>query len=75
MKTFIKELRAIMKLVLSRVQHGEKVEVYLRDEPSAKIVPIQRKEDYGFGMWSDRRDMKDVEQYVRGMRRGHSHDD
>jgi antitoxin (DNA-binding transcriptional repressor) of toxin-antitoxin stability system len=79
MKTSVKELRASMKQVLDRVQHGEEVEVYLRDKAIAKIIPIKErvkvKEDYGFGMWSDRADMKDADQYVRGMRRGRSHDD
>jgi len=79
MKTSVKELRGSMKQVLDRVQHGEEVEVYLRDKAIAKIIPIKVrakvKEDYGFGMWSDRGDMKDVDQYVRGLRRGRSHDD
>ncbi|MFI4954858.1 MAG: type II toxin-antitoxin system Phd/YefM family antitoxin [Gammaproteobacteria bacterium] len=79
MKTSVRELRDSMKRVLDCVQHGEEVEVYLREKPIAKIIPIKKvskvKEDYGFGMWSDRRDMKDVDQYVRGMRRGRSHDD
>ena len=53
--------------------------MYLREKPIAKIIPIKKgpkvKEDYGFGMWSDRREMKDVDEYVRGMRSGRSHDD
>jgi len=79
MKTSVRELRNSMKRVLDRVQHGEEVEVYLREKPIAKIIPIKKgpkvKEDYGFGMWSDRREMKDVDEYVRGMRSGRSHDD
>jgi len=63
-----------MKRVLDCVEHGEEVEVHLGEKPIAKIIPIKKvfkvKEDYGFGMWSDRRDMKNVDQYVRGMKRG-----
>ncbi|MFI5342668.1 MAG: type II toxin-antitoxin system prevent-host-death family antitoxin [Chlamydiales bacterium] len=78
MKTSIRELRNSMKRVLERVQHGEEIEVYSREIPIAKIIPIKKvsktKEDYGFGMWKDREEFKDVDKYVRNLRKGRSYD-
>ncbi len=67
-----------MKQILSAVQHGEEVVVYSRNRAIAKIVPIKIsdtiKEDYGFGMWRDDVTTKDVDQYVRKLRKGRVHD-
>lgn len=78
MKTSIRELRNSMKLILDQVQHGEEVEIYSRETPIAKIIPIKNsakcQEDYGFGMWGDDGEKSDVAKYVRKLRQGRSHD-
>lgn len=78
METSIRELRTSMKRIFDYVQQGEEVLVYLREKPIAKIVPIEKpmtpKEDYGFGMWRDRDKMADVDQYIRKLRKGRTHD-
>ncbi len=78
MKASIRELRIFMKRILGFVQHGEEVIIYSRGQPIAKIIPIRKKqipqEAYGFGMWEDYAEIKDVDHYVRKLRKGRKHD-
>jgi antitoxin (DNA-binding transcriptional repressor) of toxin-antitoxin stability system len=78
MRASVRELRNSMKLILGAVQHGEEVIIYSREQAIARIVPINTiddvKQDYGFGMWCDDADKKNVAKYVRKLRKGRIHD-
>lgn len=77
MKTSIRELRTSTKSILNSVKQGKEVLVYSHKQPIAKIVPFYesdvKKQDYGFGMWADRGDIKDVENFARKLRKGRRH--
>jgi len=69
-----KDLRVKTALVLRKVQNGGSVTVTLRGKPVAKIVSLSTQEkkltDYpAIGMWADRDDMKDVEAWLRKIRK------
>ncbi|MCC6590725.1 MAG: type II toxin-antitoxin system prevent-host-death family antitoxin [Bryobacterales bacterium] len=80
MEANIVDLRYRMKDVLRAIDRGEVVTILYRGKRKAKLVPIApaeksatatlpRFEDQpAFGMWSDRADMADPDQYVRNMR-------
>ena len=74
MKATIGDLRYRMKDVLSAVERGESVTLLYRGKPKARIVPIapgSRLADSDvFGMWKDRKDLRDVPDYVREVRQG-----
>jgi prevent-host-death family protein len=81
MKATIVDLRYRMKEVLSAVERGETVTVLYRGKAKARILPISEKrndakvkEHPAFGMWKDRRDMRDPKAYVRKLRQGRLHD-
>ncbi len=71
-----KELRFHTKELLDSVSRGEEVIITYRGKPYAKLVPIKKskqnieKADELFGMWKDRKDIKDVKNYVRELRKG-----
>lgn len=71
-----KELRFHTKELLDSVSRGEEVVITYRGKPYAKLVPFKRskqaieKADELFGMWKDRKDIKDVNKYVRELRNG-----
>jgi prevent-host-death family protein len=71
-----KELRFHTKELLESVSRGEEVVITYRGKPYAKLVPFQKaeqnieKSDELFGMWKDRKDLKDINKYVRELRRG-----
>jgi antitoxin (DNA-binding transcriptional repressor) of toxin-antitoxin stability system len=78
MEASIVDLRYRMKSVLEALDRGESVTVLHRGKPRARLEPIESKpkkprmkvEDHpAFGMWKDRKDMEDVEAYVRHLRR------
>jgi prevent-host-death family protein len=75
-KATIRDLRYRMKEVLRTVERGETVTVLYRGKEKAKIVPIEQTKrksvaDHpAFGMWKDREDMKDVDAWVRNIRKG-----
>ena len=76
MKATIVDLRYRMKDVLSAVERGESVTVLYRGKPKARILPIAKNpggnlaESEVFGMWKDRKDLRDVPGYVRKLRQG-----
>ena len=76
MKATIVDLRYRMKDVLSAVERGESVTVLYRGKPKARILPIAKKpggklaESEVFGMWKDRKDLRDVPGYIRKLRQG-----
>jgi prevent-host-death family protein len=81
MKATAKDLRFHSKEIIEAVVRGEEVVITYRGEPRAKIVPIKnsKNEDKGkdklFGIWRDNDLVKDVNQYVRAIRKGRFHAD
>jgi antitoxin (DNA-binding transcriptional repressor) of toxin-antitoxin stability system len=79
MEASIVDLRYRMKSVLEALDRGESVTVLHRGKPRARLMPMDAKtkpkarmkvEDHpGFGMWKDREDMKDVDAYLRNLRK------
>jgi prevent-host-death family protein len=79
MQSTAKELRFHTKEILNSVHRGEEVIITFRGKPYAKIVPLKEsKKDKDskkelFGIWRNRKDIRDVNEYVRNLRRGRSH--
>jgi antitoxin (DNA-binding transcriptional repressor) of toxin-antitoxin stability system len=79
MEASIADLRYRMKSLLEALDRGEAVTVVHRGQARARLKPVQSKakdtprmkvEDHpAFGMWRDRKDMEDVEAYLRHLRR------
>ena len=73
-----KQLRIQPGRIISQVNEGLDVTITYRGKPCAKIIPIaktevenaENTEDELFGIWKDKKDTKNVEQYVRNMRKG-----
>ena len=73
-----KQLRIQPGRIISQVNNGQEVTITYRGKPQAKIVPFASKkniavdnaDDKLFGMWKNRKDTENVEQYVRSMREG-----
>jgi len=78
MKITTKELRIQPGKIIDQVVNGQEVTVTFRGKALAKIVPIQKKgssaeqENEVFGMWSNRKEEKTVEETVRELRKGRS---
>ncbi|GHV15421.1 hypothetical protein FACS189491_12330 [Spirochaetia bacterium] len=80
MEITTKQLRIQPGRVISQVNNGQEITITYRGKPCAKIIPINKQsfdlqnfeetDNELFGMWKDREDMEDVEQYVRNMRKG-----
>ncbi len=76
MRASILDIRRHMGRILEALDQNEEVVLTYRGREKATIVPAGQatKGDLtshpAFGMWADRKDMKDVKQYVRDMRRG-----
>ena len=78
MEISTKQLRIQPGKILSQVNRGQDVVITYRGKPSAKIIPITTGEtvniddkgDEIFGIWKDRKDIENVEQYVRKIRKG-----
>jgi prevent-host-death family protein len=78
MKATAKDLRFHSKEILETVARGEEVIITYRGKPQAKIVPYTESSDeyenhHLFGIWRDNESVKDVDQYVRNMRKGRSY--
>jgi prevent-host-death family protein len=76
MKATVLDLRYRTKDVLKAVERGETVTVLYRGKEKAAVQPIPTKSrrtkisaDAAFGMWKDRKDLRDVEGYVRKLRK------
>ncbi len=69
----IRQLRTSTKEILSAVTRGEEVVITNRGKACAKIVTAETKKTLkdhpAFGMWKDRKDMKNPSEYVHNMRR------
>jgi len=70
-----KELRFHTKELLESISRGEEVIITFRGKPYAKLVPLKESgKDLKdtkelFGIWKDRKDLEDVNSYVRKIRK------
>jgi len=71
MQITTEQLRIQPEIIISEVNKGQEITITWQGKPSARIVPIVDASDNElFGIWKDREDIGDVEQYVRNMRKG-----
>jgi len=76
MVTTAKKLRFHTKELLESVSRGEEVVITMRGKPYAKLVPIKKAKNRSdssnelFGIWKDNEKVKDVNKYVRKLRKG-----
>lgn len=75
MQATSKDLRFHTKEILDAVIRGEDVVITYHGKPYVKIIPIQpvdnnNKTNEFCGMWKDRTDMDDIQDYVRNLRQG-----
>jgi prevent-host-death family protein len=78
MEITTKQLRIQPGRVISQVNNGQEITITYRGKACAKIIPINNRQNIKldktdnelFGMWKNREDMEDVEQYVRNLRKG-----
>ncbi len=69
-----KELRFRTKELLESVLRGEEVIITFRGKPLARLTPFKKskknsKDNELFGIWKDRKDLKDVDAYIRKIRK------
>ena len=77
MQATSKDLRFHTKEILDAAVRGEEVIITFHGKPYAKIVPIEKtkhedKRTDFCGMWKDRVDMENVNDYVREIRKRRS---
>ena len=72
-----KQLRIEPGRIISQVDNGQEITITYRGKPRAKIVPLASKilsseeqDNELFGIWKDRKDMNNVDQFVRNLRKG-----
>jgi prevent-host-death family protein len=78
MEVTTKQLRLESGRIISQVSNGQEITITYRGKPRAKIIPItakivpvsQEPENELFGIWKDREDIADVEQFARNIRKG-----
>ena len=83
MNVTARDMRYRLRSVLGAVKRGEDVYVTYRGTVMAKMipVPVESEEVSGdgsnpfYGLWKDRDEMKDVDAYVRDLRKGRVLDD
>ena len=75
MKATAKDLRFRSKELLDTVSRGEEVIITYRGKTCAKLVPYDERKDRKmcknklFGIWKDNEKVRDVDEYVRGLRK------
>ena len=75
MKATAKDLRFNSKGLLDTINRGEEVVITFRGKPCAKLIPYdgengQETTNEFFGIWQDNDMVKNVDEYVRGLRKG-----
>jgi prevent-host-death family protein len=62
--------------IISEINKGQEITITWNGKPSAKIIPINNIEnikdesdDELFGIWKNKKDIEDVDQYVRNIRK------
>lgn len=67
-----KELRIKTSAILEETRKGNEVIITLRGKPAALLKPIEKEDrsfkHIGFGLWKDRKDMKDPGKWVDNKR-------
>ena len=80
MKVSILDLKRRMKDILLALDRNESVTILYRGKEKAILSPIRHrskkpvKDHEALGMWRDRKDMTDVDAYVRNLRKGRLND-
>jgi len=78
MKATARDMRYHLNSVMEAVARGEEVLITNRGRVKARILALNsraakgREENPFVGMWRNRDDLRDVESYVRRLRRGRS---
>ena len=75
MKATAKDLRFHSKELLDTVNRGEEVVITFRGKPCAKLIPYSEKKEKIaknelFGIWKDNDNVQEIDEYVRGLRKG-----
>jgi prevent-host-death family protein len=75
MKATAKDLRFNSKELLDTVNRGEEVVITFHGKPCAKLVPYEKGNGQSaknelFGIWKDNDRVQNVDEYVRGLRKG-----
>jgi len=76
MKATAKDLRFHSKEILESISRGEEVIITYRGKARAKIIPLENNEKSKteknelFGIWQDNDNIKNVNQYLRRLRKG-----
>ena len=76
MRATAKDLRFHSTELLNTVKRGEEVIITYRGKACAKLVPIEEENEQEitsselFGIWKDNDQVKNVENYVRDIRKG-----
>ncbi|OKY76712.1 MAG: prevent-host-death protein [Desulfobulbaceae bacterium DB1] len=75
MRATAKDLRFNSKELIDSVNRGEEVVITFRGKPCAKLVPYQEskrqtEKNKLFGIWQDNDMVKNVDEYVRSLRKG-----
>ena len=75
MKATAKDLRFNSKGLLDTVNRGEEVVITFRGKPCAKLIPYDEENGKNatnelFGIWKDNNMVQNVDEYVRGLRKG-----
>jgi len=78
MEVTTKQLRLEPGRIMSQISNGQEITVTYRGKPRAKIIPInagkipvsQEPDNELFGIWKDREDITNVEQFARSIRKG-----
>jgi len=64
--------------IISQVSSGQEITITYRGKPRAKIIPIVSKSSINFdepdaelfGIWKNKKDINNVDQFIRNMRKG-----
>ena len=78
MEISTKQLRLRPGRIISQVNNGQEITVTYRGKPRAKIVPVMSSRNIDleeaevelFGIWKNRKDLENPEQFIRKMRKG-----
>ena len=75
MKATAKDLRFNSKGLLDTVRRGEVVVITFRGKPCAKLIPYEEENRQNttnelFGIWKDNNMVRNVDEYVRVLRKG-----
>ena len=82
MQITTKQLRMQPGRIISQINNGQDITITYRGKPRAKIIAITKKntisaensDDELFGLWKNRNDFVNVEQYIRKIRKGRYND-